>query len=240
MRIALKCVQCFQEQEKPDEVIYPAELQDNGLYELACHNGHRTVVAVREFKFELLYDLAANAMIDGYYRGAVATFTSSLERFYEFYVKTITEKYKVPEDKIVEVWKKVSSQSERQLGAYVFLYLIEKRTPPPLLSQKKASFRNDVIHKGKIPSRDETLSYGQAVLDVIIPVLEDLKTNEKEAVDTIVQRHVRDLWEKMGEDKTSIMSTATTLSLSRPLSEKQPDLKLTIAHYIASREKSDW
>ena len=39
-------------------------------------------------KFELLYDLAINALADGYLREAVASATSAMERYFEFFVKT--------------------------------------------------------------------------------------------------------------------------------------------------------
>ena len=47
--------------------------------------------------------------------------------------------------------------------------------PPQLLSTTKTEFRNDVIHKGRIPSRDEAINYGQAVLDVIRPILKQVR-----------------------------------------------------------------
>jgi hypothetical protein len=61
-------------------------------------------------------------------------------------------------------WKQVSAQSERQLGAFAILYLREYGTPAPLLSPSMAEFRNNVIHKGYIPSRSEAVEYGDAVL----------------------------------------------------------------------------
>jgi hypothetical protein len=118
MRIPLYCMQCFQEQGKPDDVFYPAELQDNGLYWLKCRAGHETVTCLQEQKFEVLYDLAANAILDGYYREAVVSFTSALERFYEFYIQVMAIKRNVPEKEFEEAWKRVAAQSERQYGAY--------------------------------------------------------------------------------------------------------------------------
>ncbi len=68
---------------------YPkyVELRDDGRYEFTCENGHTTVTVLQEQKFEVLFDLGAHAILDGYYREAVASFTSSLERFYEFFIK---------------------------------------------------------------------------------------------------------------------------------------------------------
>jgi hypothetical protein len=49
-------------------------------------------------KFEVLFDLAANAIVDGYYREAIASFAASLERFFEFFVHVACLKQGVEED----------------------------------------------------------------------------------------------------------------------------------------------
>lgn len=241
MRIPLMCMQCFQEQGKPDEYLYPAELQDNGLYRITCRHGHETVTALQEQKFELLFDLGVNAIIDGYYREAVASFTSSMERFYEFYIQTISTKHNVSESKYIDGWKKVSSQSERQLGAYIFLYLNENGDLPPLLSDNKINFRNDVIHKGKLPTKYESLSYGQSVLDIVAPVLEYLKSNENAYISIVTGRYIHNLHTQIGGDQIQAsMTTPTTLSLSRASTEPQPNLQATIESYESSRKKYGW
>ena len=231
MRIPLLCMQC-----KEKTLFYPATLQDNGLYELKCKNGHESIISLQEQKFEILFDLAANAILDGYYREAVSSFTSSLERFYEFYIKVIAIKHNVSEEVYLKSWKSIKNQSERQLGAYILLYTIEKDKDPPLLHNKKIEFRNEVIHKGKIPSKENAISYGEAVLNVISPVLHDLKTNENDHVMTVVSRHNRDRNKKIKDAKfMSTMSIATTLSIATALSEPQQTLKDTMNRYTRSR-----
>lgn len=67
----------------------------------------------------------------------------------------------------------VSSQSERQLGAYMFLYLT--RFKRPFLTTKEeqtaflewSTFRNNVIHKGQFPRRERVIEYAQYVFDLI-------------------------------------------------------------------------
>ncbi|OKY76591.1 MAG: hypothetical protein BM485_05040, partial [Desulfobulbaceae bacterium DB1] len=57
-------------------------------------------------------------------------------------------------------WKQVTNQSERQFGAFLFLYLLEQKTE---FDQKKykieelKKFRNKVIHKGYLPNEQETI-----------------------------------------------------------------------------------
>ncbi len=50
----------------------------------------------------------------------ISSFTSSLERFYEFCIKVFCENNSMNDDTYNKVWKQVSNQSERQLGAFYF------------------------------------------------------------------------------------------------------------------------
>ena len=99
------------------------EWQDDGRYQTTCPKGHTSITILQEQKFELLFDIGAYAIVDGYYREAVSSFTSSLERFYEFVIKSILLDAQMSENLIKETWNSVSSQSERQFGAFLFLYL---------------------------------------------------------------------------------------------------------------------
>ncbi len=65
------------------------EFRDDGRYEVTCPKGHKSVTILQQQKFEVLFDIGAYAIVDGYYREAVSSFTSSLERFYEFFVKAV-------------------------------------------------------------------------------------------------------------------------------------------------------
>lgn len=63
------------------------EVRDENHYALTCPKGHRNVVVLQQQKFEVLFEIGAHAIEDGYYREAVSSFTASLERFYEFFVR---------------------------------------------------------------------------------------------------------------------------------------------------------
>lgn len=215
MRILLSCSKCINS-GKARERQYPAELQDNGLYKIICNDGHETVTCLLEQKFEVLFDLALNAILDGYYREAVTSFTPTLERFYEFYVNVICIKHNIGEGVYAEILKKVIRQSERQFGAYLFVYLLENLAAPKLLSENQVSFRNDVIHKGKIPTRQEAIEYGQAVLDIIAPVLSRLNECERDHVQKAVGRHVNITKEQSkGKPVLCYMSISTTIRINR-------------------------
>ena len=205
---------------------YPkyVELRDDGRYEFTCEQGHTTVTVVQEQKFQVLFDLGAYATLDGYYREAVASFTSSLERFYEFFVKAVLFEDGLDEVTVAETWKQVSSQSERQLGAFIFLYLKCFAEKPSLLRQNQTTFRNEVIHKGKIPSRDEAVQYGQEVLDTVRPILHRVKAAFPKGVEKTVFQHLMNSRKGDESQPVGTMTIATILSLNDG-SEKEPSLE---------------
>ncbi len=205
---------------------YPkyVELRDDGRYEFTCEKGHTTVTVLQEQKFEVLFDLGAYAILDGYYREAVASFTSSLERFYEFFIKAALFQDGLEESAITESWKMVSSQSERQLGAFVFLYLKYFSESPPLLRQKQIKFRNEVVHKGKIPSREEAIGYGQEVLDTIRPILRRVKADLPTGIERTVLHHLMSSRKADESQPVGTMSIATIVSLNDGTG-KEPNLE---------------
>lgn len=204
MRLYLICMACFQEKGKPDTTTYPADLLDEGIANFECRFGHKSRYMIQAFKFEILAEVAVTAIADGYYREAVTSFTSALERFYEFYAKILLKSKGIEKDQIDAFWKRLARQSERQFGAFNMVYLIEEEKPPNVLSDTEVSFRNKVIHQGRVPTRKEAVEYGQKVVDVINEALETIKTKHP---DTLEKRVFEDL-----NVKTSTASHGDTIS----------------------------
>ncbi|MDW1752421.1 hypothetical protein R7D64_05855 [Vibrio sp. Vb2535] len=189
MKLPIACSQCMQENVSLNMLV-TVEFQDNGRYEIRCPKGHSSITVLQQQKFEILFEIGAHAIIDGYYREAVSSFTSALERFYEFFIKVICSSKQIEWPNIENAWKDVSSQSERQLGAFIFLHLLETGCKPVLLNNNKIKFRNDVIHKGKIPNKEQAIEYGQAILNVIRPLLLMLNQKYSETVSTATTQHL--------------------------------------------------
>lgn len=240
MRIPLYCMQCSKETGHPS-TCYPAELQDSGLYRLVCKHRHETFICLQEQKFEVLFELALNAIVDGYYREAVASFSSSLERFYEFYLRVMCVKRGLDDATVERAWKAISKQSERQFGAYAFTYLIETGTLAPTLPEQKVAFRNEVIHKGRIPSRDEAVTYGEDVLQVISPILDHLKKTDHEHVGRVVGKHITNTRQKLeGAPRVSFLSIATTVCIAGNPSEPQLNVVDSLARLSVVRRMGGW
>jgi hypothetical protein len=215
VKLPVTCAQCMQEDIANAMISATVEFKDNGRYEIKCRKGHSSITLLQQQKFEILFDIGAYAIVDGYYREAVSSFTSALERFYEFFIKVVCTSKNIDWTKTLEAWKEVSNQSERQLGAFIFLHLQETGSKPTLLSNSKIKFRNEVIHKGKIPSKEQAIEYGQSVLDLVRPLLKKLKEDYSDAVGTATFQHLSNTRNPSDDClAVSTMCISTILSLS--------------------------
>src|SRR3989304_3215850 len=101
MRLRISCMECFRVDGHPSDVAISVELQNDGLYKVTCPRGHVTVTAIQEQKFEVLFDLGAMALLDGYTREAVSSIAASLERFFEYYVAVVSLKHGIAHDHFI-------------------------------------------------------------------------------------------------------------------------------------------
>lgn len=192
MRLNLYCFEC------KNGTSVNVDVNDEGYYMGACPKGHALRYLCDQPLFEILFEIGVNAILDGYNREAVSSFASSLERFYEYYVSVLTLKNKIDPSQFENAWNSVSAQSERQLGGFIFAYLMETGRAPSLLPNLQVSFRNKVIHKGHIPSQVNAIAFGQAVLNVINPIVKDLKENYAEQIGQLHMTNQQDIKEKFG------------------------------------------
>ncbi|WP_162184327.1 hypothetical protein [Photobacterium leiognathi] len=181
MRIQHICPYCMNEAfdstgaEVLSFKVAPHMIHDSGVHYFKCKKNHEYAVVLDAAKYEVLFDVGMNALNDGYMREAVSSFASSLERFYEFFIKFQMKVSSIDSDLVDNAWKLVSNQSERQLGAFSYLYILAFNDLPPELSSDDRGFRNKVIHKGYIPSTEEALSFGKVVYHHIMAVISEIE-----------------------------------------------------------------
>lgn len=183
MKIQFYCHMCFDENEgrefHPESTAVHLTPSDTGVYRIQCSVGHDFLCVLQQLHFEVLFEIGVAAINDGYYREAVSSFAASLERFYELYVRIACREREVPPDLYAQTWKSVSAQSERQLGAFLFMYLCNEHETAPQLSQQQLQFRNAVVHKGKIPTADEAIDFGNKVLALVKPILQRIWARDR-------------------------------------------------------------
>jgi hypothetical protein len=211
-----------------------APVADDGVYEVTCPQGHRDWVILQPISFELLYEVGASAIVDGYYREAVSAFAGSLERFFEFYMRVHCE----GTTGFDEAWKDVAQNSQLQLGAFTFVYLLKSGGPAPKMKGSRVNFRNAVIHKGRFPTREEAIDYGDAVAQLIQPILLDLKTNHNLAVQAQVAAHMKRASaqiERSGGISRNTQCPPIMIQIASAVTVPAPDLKSYLAWLERSR-----
>lgn len=191
MLVMIPCMECLVQDGAPDGYAL-ITYQDSGRYEFTCVKGHTTVTILQNQRFEVLFDIAANAINDGYYRESVTSFASSREHFYEFIMRVLLLKMHPGRSELfADTWRPIGAQSERQLGAFITTWAAHYGEVPSLLSQPEVKFRNDVIHKGKIPTRSEAIQFGQRVLDLAREQIAKLQSDCEEEISKETLRHLR-------------------------------------------------
>ena len=182
MRTFLHCPSC---DPSADQFAIDFVPKNDSVFEIECPNGHRFSVNLLYHEFQKLFESAVNALADAYYREAVGSFAASYERFIELFIRIVMKANATPDDELAKGWNKISRQSERQLGAFIILFILEFGTQPPLLANADIELRNKVIHQGYFPTKDECVKYGRAVLEAIRKTIRALYDSEKHQADLI-------------------------------------------------------
>ena len=187
MRIHLKCPSCSE--SSGDDAAVQLEVRNDGVYSVVCDQGHHSRIGLRSLPFELLFEFGVLALIDGYWREAVASSATALERCHEFASRTLLRHRAIPDSEIGMAWKQVAKQSERQLGMFIGLYLAERSQLPPLVTQELVAFRNKVVHSGHFPTAVEAEEYLRAVYSQMVRIIGELVGAMPEAVIAEAKSH---------------------------------------------------
>jgi hypothetical protein len=170
MKAIAACPTCILEQSKdgkqPRFNPVAGELDDNGSIHVTCEHKHYGVVVYNERRYSVLVKSAARAFLDGYTNEVVAVMSSALERAYEFYIRVSCAAKGVNPQAFEAAWKVVASQSERQLGAFQFLYLLDHGHHLSV-DQAIPQTRNKVVHQGHIIREAGALEYAEKVFAIV-------------------------------------------------------------------------
>jgi len=169
MKFRYLCHTCFK--KNPDlqnKLVDLVAFNESGIYHHRCNYGHDNIICVQAFNFEILFESGLCAIYSDFYLESVLSITAAIERFYVFFIRILLKSRKIKTDEYEKMYNNMSKQSERQLGAFLCLYsFFYKECPPILLSSKSVEFRNKVVHKGFLPTKEEVLKYAENVYDII-------------------------------------------------------------------------
>jgi hypothetical protein len=169
------------------------EFDNTGCFRVTCPNGHNFVALIQNPRFEVLFEMGASALLDGYFREAIVTFAASLERFYEFHLRVLAQAKGVGADATSQAWSDLGNKSERQRGAYVFAVLMDTGECPELPPRWFDELRNAVVHNGKIATSADATKFGDWVLQAIRVQLRYIRDHKSEAqIRVTVQRMFTD------------------------------------------------
>ena len=168
---------------------YKLEINSENQYLVECENGHKKLVMLQAENFEILFDLASLALNDGYSKEAFTTMFSSYERFVEYFVKVICHSKSTSKKDFKDTWNKMAKQSERQIGAFFILQLLELGSVKYSIPQKWIELRNDIVHKGHIPSSKKVIEFGNFLLDMIQNALFELNSKYPKSI-----KFVNSIW----------------------------------------------
>jgi hypothetical protein len=194
--------------------------------------GHGLLVATQTLRHEMLFEIALNAIIDGYRREAISSFAAAVERFFEFAIGVLARNRGVPAHVFTNAWKVVAAQSERQLGAFTFLYTVSFGEVPRLLNDRMVTLRNDVIHHGVLPDQKQVLQFGEAAYEVIQTGVKKLRATCIDDVNAVLGEHVREIANKMGPTyPRAFQVTPTALNVIQDISRGYPPFRDLLARY---------
>ncbi len=214
MRLPLNCMTCFQVNGEPSSLMTSVDLRNGEAYVHTCPAGHVNHTVLQQMQFELLFEAGFHAAVDGYCREAVGTFAAALERFQEFALRVCCAKLGMATGALADAWKEVRNASERQYGAFVFIYSIAFGKMPATLTGKQREFRNNVVHKGTFCSEIEALAFGEQVRTLVVDAIADLrKVCAKELDATVNEAMCAALAIVPNGGSVNTMSIPTILSL---------------------------
>ncbi|MGI4823629.1 MAG: hypothetical protein ACRYFV_20660 [Janthinobacterium lividum] len=185
MKVNIPCIECVSAGDNTPYWADSRPVSDSLIYDVTCPKGHKTEILLAAYKFELLFESGVVGLRAGYYREAVSSFATALERFYEFsIIFFIIDKFDPKPtghfdenavQKFLKLWKIPLKFSERQIGAFYALYFNEFDELPVLFDEafskslkhiivkNPVNLRNRVVHEGYIPTYEEAIQYGEAV-----------------------------------------------------------------------------
>jgi hypothetical protein len=243
MRMLASCMQCQIELGHPAFEPIMVDYYDDGLALVECSAGHKTAFLVQSSKFEMLLESGATALLEGFTLEACAGFSSALERFYEFALRVICHARGMcdgngdPSEAFAKTFASMSRQSERQLGAFMLLHAMEFGEPyaPP---SKLVEFRNNVIHKGEIPTHKDAQKFCENVYAIITSMFVKIKTKYPDSIMPVIVQSLRERRKKVPAGMRTVTATLNHF-FSTSTTVTETDFQRALDHLKAVRRSEE-
>lgn len=206
MRITSSCMECLKEFGRPNFEVFNLPYYENRIAIVECSHGHKSALVLQSQKFEVLMESGADALLNGFTLEACATFYAALERTYEFAIRVFMRAKQIDDETFNVMFKEMSRMSERQIGAFMAIYLLETGIVYRV-DRKLTEFRNNVIHNGKIPLPEEAVNFCSNIYRNILDIVNALKKDYLESVHQVV---LVDMSERQSSLEVGIPRSTTT------------------------------
>lgn len=223
------------EDKRGKDIYYETDVRDTPGFVLTCKYGHESFIYLEIEVYELLYDRGIFAYNDHYYREAIVNLASSVERFHEYCIRLMLYASRVKFEEVKETFK-LLKYTERQYGSFVSLFTSTFKISPPKighielkkLKKEWSNFRNDVVHNGYFPTRDETIQAINLTSKYMYEVLQYFKVDNssfnKDAlmnykytnIDIIIADLVKEYKELNGKEPEKIKEVDLTSVVVKP------------------------
>ncbi|SFU95399.1 hypothetical protein [Pseudomonas sp. OV546] len=228
MKVHAMCHECQLFGGNPLRSLMEVEYYESEVTYTTCKAGHKSVVLFNSQKFEILLESSANAILAGFTLEAASSISAAYERFFEFAILVLCKSHGITRKQTDEAFKQVSKQSERQVGAFLFLYLIVfKKTYK--LNQDISTTRNKIIHQGHIPTPEEVLSFGDMVYREVLGVVEVFIKEYIEEVRFVVNDDLQSKKSKLPEG--TLLSTTGGTKFFSIYTDNQPSYREALELY---------
>lgn len=229
------CSECHKELGHPSFEPIIADYYDEVLAFIECKKGHKSAILLQSQKFEVLFESAANALIEGYTLEAASSLSSAYERFFEFATNVFCKKYNIPNEALEETYKQVSKQSERQIGGFLYLHLLVFGVNYKL-NKKIPELRNRVIHQGYIPTPDEVINLGELIYQEVLSVTNLIRSNLNSEMQQVIRDTLQARNDKIPANMCRASSTGT-MFFSATGEDNKGNFQEALASYEESRKK---
>jgi hypothetical protein len=229
------CMECMKELGRPSFEPFLVPYYDDRVGYVECSRGHKSAILLQSHKFEVLLESGASALAAGFTLEAASTFSAALERFYEFCLQVLSTQRNMSSAVYEQMFKPMARQSERQLGAFMALHAVElgiAYSP----NHRIAEFRNNVIHKGQIPTPEEAYDFCGKVYAEIFNLYETFSKTFSTAVQDVAARDLTARSNQLPKG-TPTATVSGTMFFSMARSENKPTFREALDEYINTTER---
>lgn len=234
MKLFVTCMECLKELGHPSFEPIIADYYEGAIATVQCSRGHKSAFILQSQKFEILFESGASALLAGYTIEAASSFYAALERFYEFCIKVFCVKDGLDEVECRTTFQQMTHQSERQIGAFLYLYL-QNFGKTYQVKEFIVMFRNRIIHKGYIPTPQEVEKFAAAIFDETCSIYALLRKHCQTQLMQVIIAEMRERGKRLPPDMPRATSSGT-MFFNLANEDQQMSFKEALSHYKTAQE----